>query len=327
MFVRVPGDAQVLRQRPYPRTLNVLDRKKTAVQRQLRRGGLASYEPDTQATLLALVEVAPAPVEFFDIGAHIGLYSTLISVIFGDDKVRVRAFEPTPKTAGIARRMAEANGAPVQVNELALASESGFATLYVSAKAETSNSLAEGFREALDEIKVEVTTLDAYCAAHEVTPNVVKIDVETFEAQVLMGGLETFKTARPAVVIELLGSDRLDESITALRQLARFGYVAYRLTDKGTWKRTALSDIPARVNNRSRDWLLFPGRLPAGLAKAKKRWMQAIAECTEETNVFTRGGEPWPEGWNDPYDAPAAATRARRGRRWRMSWRVASRAS
>jgi hypothetical protein len=47
--------------------------------------------------------------------------------------------------------------------------------------------------------------------------------------------------------------------------------------------------------------LLVPGRLPAGFAKAKKRWMQAISACGEDTNVFTSGGEPLPAGWNDSY--------------------------
>ena len=235
MIVRDPENPRVLSQRPYPRAINVLDRKATAVQRQLRRGGLASYEPDTQATPLALGEVAPAPVEFLDIGAHIGLYSTLISVIFGDEKVRVRAFEPTPKTARIARRMAKANGARVLLNELALSSEPGSATLYVSAKAETSNSLAEGFRKAADEIEVGVLTLDAYCDSHGVSPSVEKSDVETFEAQVLRGGLETFRDCRPAIVVELLAGERLDDSLAALRELAQFGYVPYRLTSRGRW--------------------------------------------------------------------------------------------
>jgi len=274
---------------------------------------LASYEPDTQATLLALVEVAPAPVEFFDIGAHIGLYSTLISVVFGEDKVRVRAFEPTPKTARIARRLAEVNGAPVVLHEMALSSEPGTATLYVSAKAETSNSLAVGFREALDEIKVEVSTLDAFCAAHAAAPDVVKIDVETFEAQVLMGGLKTFESARPAIVIELLRGDRLEESLAALGELADVGYVAYRLTARGAWKLTAMSDVRSHISRVSRDWLLVPGRLPAGFAKAKKRWMRAISACGEQTNVFTQGGEPLPTGWNEPYEISAP----RGGSRWR----------
>jgi len=314
MLIRIPRHRQVVRQRPYPRALNVGGLMTTAVQRQLRRGGLASYEPDTQATLLALVEVTPARVEFFDIGAHIGLYSTLISVIFGKAKVRVRAFEPTPATARIARRMAKVNGTRVLVHELALSSESGSATLYVSAKAETSNSLAEGFREALDEIQVDVSTLDAYCAAHEVSPNVVKIDVETFEAQVLMGGLETFKTARPAVVVELLASDRLEESVAVLRELASFGYVAHRLDDDGRWKPTEVADIPGFISKQSRDWLLVHGGLPAGFAAAKDRWTRAISECDQETNTIVSTGEPPPEGWNAPY-VPSAWDRWTRPRR------------
>ena len=163
MYVTLPRNHHVLDTRvPYRRALNVMDRKETAVQRQLRRGGLASYEPMTQATLLALVEVASTPCTFLDVGAHMGLYSAMVKSVYGAD-VRVRAFEPTPNTAELARRLARVNDLDYEVVELALSSAPGEALLYISEKAETSNSLQAGFRESTEQVRVTVSTLDDYC--------------------------------------------------------------------------------------------------------------------------------------------------------------------
>ena len=52
LLIKVPENRAVLSATgPYPRALNMLGRRQTAVQRQLRRSGLAGYEPMTQATL------------------------------------------------------------------------------------------------------------------------------------------------------------------------------------------------------------------------------------------------------------------------------------
>ncbi len=74
------------------RTIDFLDGKSTAVQRRLRRSGLAGHEPSTMATLLAYFDSLAPGFVFLDIGANIGLYSVLCRSLFSPS--RVIAFEP-----------------------------------------------------------------------------------------------------------------------------------------------------------------------------------------------------------------------------------------
>lgn len=320
LIVRVPRNNRVLRSHgPYRSALNVLDRKQTAVQRQLARGGLASYEPVTQATLLALAEVAPRPSVFFDIGAHIGLYSALIDMIFPEGSIDVRSFEPTPATAQVARRMALANGLTLLVEQLGMSSKPGTAQLFISAKAETSNSLTEGFRRSDETVDVEVTTIDAYCQQNRLAPAVIKIDVETFESHVLSGGLETFRTARPAIVCEILPANDDKDLRPVLDSLRDMGYTLYHVDREGGWAETAFGDYRRHVNHQNRDWLFVHGPLESGFEQARRRWLHAIAGCDETTNMVVSSASELPEGWNELYPRRAwTVGRVERGIRARL---------
>jgi FkbM family methyltransferase len=302
LMIRLPRNGEVLRDTgSYPSALNILSRKETAVQRQLRRGGLASYEPATQATLLSLVQLAPRPTTFFDIGAHIGLYSAMMAAIFPPDLVKVTAFEPTPATAQIARQVASRNRLSITVEEVALSSSSGTGQLYISAKAETSNSLRDGFRVATTVVDVPMTTLDDYCLEHDVSPGVIKIDVETFESHVLRGGLTTLRKDRPWVVCELLSSGEPEATGAVLLELESFGYTMHRFETAGGWIPTSSQTYRDHLSPDHRDWLLAPQKLPENFAEVLQEWLTAIATCNQETNILTPAGERPPPGWNRPF--------------------------
>ncbi|MBE3074645.1 MAG: FkbM family methyltransferase [Actinobacteria bacterium] len=308
LLIRLPRNERVLSETgSYPSGLNILSRKETAVQRQLRRGGLASYEPATQATLLALVQLAPRPTTFFDIGAHIGLYSAMMATIFPPALVKVTAFEPTPATALIARRVAHFNGLSITVEETALSSVSGTGRLYISAKAETSNSLKEGFRVATTVVDVPMTTLDDYCLKHDVSPGVIKIDVETFESHVLRGGLATFQAHRPWLVCELLASGDPESTTAVLLEFESIGYTLHRFEAGGSWVPTSSRTYRDHLSPEHRDWLLAPSELPDDFAAVLQKWLTAIAACDKETNILVPAGQRPPDGWDRPFCSEAPA--------------------
>jgi FkbM family methyltransferase len=301
LIVQTPRNASVIADcGPYPHRLNVLNRKQTAVQRQLRRGGLASYEPSTQATLLALMQLAPAGAAFFDVGAHIGLYSALVDLILSSRGVRVFAFEPTPTTAAISRAMKRENGLSFELVELALSEKPGTATLYVSAKAETSNSLNPEHREHAGEFTVEVNTLDLFTAGRSVDPAVIKIDVETNEPNVLAGAYDTIARARPAIVCEILPGT-MTQIEPHVRALADLGYHAYLLTDTLPWPARQVADfanLADVADPDARDWLFLPEPLSYRLTDTVATWLDAIAVCDESTNLLVPAGTKPPSGWN-----------------------------
>lgn len=298
---------------PYPRALNVLSRKQTAVQRQLRRAGLAGYEPTTQATLLALAQRAPTGSAVYDIGAHIGLYSALISAVYGrGSRLRTYAFEPTPDTAGLCRRIRASNRLSYEVVESAVSSAPGTAELYLSEKTESSNSLNSAHRRHSGSVRVPVTTVDAFTAERDAAPYLVKIDVETFEAAVLEGALRTVDRHRPWIVCELLPSADHDALRRALAPLVARGYGLHPITPEAPWLRYDESGYRRAVSGQCRDWLLAPAPLTPDFHRAVRRWLIAILACDETTNLLTPGGSPFPDAWNAPYLPSARAPAPRR---------------
>lgn len=283
-FVQMPRNESVLRQfGPYPSALNVGDAS-TALQSVVVRNGLAGFEPSTQATLLALVQVAAGrgPVEFFDIGAHVGMHSLLIATAYPADTVHATGFEPTPLTASIFRSLAAANQLPIHIERCAVAAEAGTAELYISPW-DTSNSLAEGFRAATDSFSVPTVSVDSYCAERGVLPNVVKIDVETLESQVLLGALATLEQSPASIVCEMLPAAESEEIGAALGALERLGYRLHRFIREDGWLACSAEDIVNQIPHHGRDWLFTPGPLDDRFHEAFQGWRAAIAECLPDT--------------------------------------------
>jgi FkbM family methyltransferase len=303
-LIKMPENRAVLSALgPYPRSLNMLGRRQTAVQRQLRRAGLAGYEPMTQATLLSIMQHAPRAAAFFDVGAHIGLYSAMISAVYAGHGVRTFAFEPTPDTARICRAVRKYNRLDYAVVETAVSGEPGEAVLYLSDKTESSNSLNPGFREHTQEVVVPVTTLDAFAIQTGVDPYLVKIDVETQEPQVIRGALDLIERARPWIICEILPEVDPDSLTELLARLTDLGYAFVQLTPELPWTVGCAVDVAVLSRLPGRDWLLAPEKPKGQFFATVRGWLAAIAECDETTNRLIAGGDPLPDGWNTPYPA------------------------
>jgi len=275
---------------PYRQRLDVGDPNATAVTRKLRRAGLAAFEPATQATLLALAQGADdgdGVVEFFDVGSHIGLYSMLLTAILPDGHVRATAFEPTPATGDLLAALVDRNDLPVELVRRAVADEEGTATLYMSDKAETSNSLAEGFRESSASVEVATTTIDAYCRESGRSPDVIKIDVETFEAKVLRGASASLRDNRPSVVCELLPAAHEDDSLEVLSELEALSYHLFRWSaSSGEWAPRTAHDVLEKLGaGRKGNYLFIPEPISDKFRRVIATWMPAIAACDAATNL------------------------------------------
>jgi FkbM family methyltransferase len=284
-FVKVPRNESVIREfGPYPALLSMGERT-TKLQDLACRNGLSRFEVGTQATLLALVQLADArPVHFFDVGAHIGIYSLLIATVYPADAVHVTAFEPTPRTSRIARSLAAANQLPIRIERAAVSDEDGSADLYISPW-DTSNSLLAGFRPAQKTVTVPLVSLDSYCRQRGVQPSVMKIDVETLESKVLRGALQTIEQARTSVVCEMLR--HADPAATAgvLGELVARGYHLHRWLRETGWQECTADDIVNQVPHDGKDWLFTPAALDDRFHESVKRWLAAMAECTSDTTV------------------------------------------
>ncbi len=287
-FVKVPRNDSVLRQfGPYTSTMSIGEAS-TSLQRNVRDRGLSDFEPGTQATLLTLVQLATSvPIEFFDVGGHCGMHSVLIASVYPANRVRVTAFEPTPHTSAVFRSLAAANQLPIRIERSAVSVADGTAELYISPW-DTSNSLTKGFRPAQDVVNVPTVSLDGYCGRRGVYPDVVKIDVETFEAQVLLGGVAAFERSRPSIVCEMLPHADPQATARALAALDGLGYHMHKWMREDGWQPCTAQDIVDQVFHFGRDWLFTPNALDDRFDTALREWRAAVAECTADTTVVVR---------------------------------------
>lgn len=260
-------------------SLDVIDPFSSMVQRFLRREGLAAYEPETAATLLALFDMQGGPFTYYDVGSNIGLYSHLCAALFPD--ADVHAFEPTPEIASISRSIAEANALDVQIVEAAVSDAAGTADLHLSKTSDASNSLVEGFKQASGSVTVQRIRLDDYRERTGCGPTVLKIDVETHEPEVLAGAMEIIANDRPYVVIEVLRRRGTDQGAEIQAAFDGLGYSFHRLSADPDW--TARKRVRGS-GTIERDWLFAPDPLPDDFAERWVRWQQRLAECTTERN-------------------------------------------
>lgn len=189
------------------------------VVRQIKAAGWRSYESPLPLVLSQLIKAAKqaSPVAFFDVGANTGYYSILAALAGSLD---VRAFEPVPQIAEILRANLLASlgplHRPVRLFELALSDHTERGILYIPNQAhglvETSASLNPEFREMHSgRIEIQVQRLDEHIAEHPLASNVqliIKLDVESFEPQVLKGADRLIRQNKPWIVSEILpGAD------------------------------------------------------------------------------------------------------------------------
>jgi FkbM family methyltransferase len=165
-----------------------------------------------------------------DVGANTGFYSLLACVVRSD--VFVSAFEPYPPALARLRVNLDLNGFAdrVQVHEAALSESDGLAELFVPSSehglVETSCTLNSSFKDGFESTcPVRVSTLDSSVSPGQ-RVSIVKIDVESVEAQVLAGGARILERWRPVVFLEVLPSG----DSTAIEDLrVRLDYVDVRL--------------------------------------------------------------------------------------------------
>ena len=140
----------------------------------------------------------------FDIGANVGSYTLLLAQWVGREG-HVYAFEPSATPFEGLRRHVDINGVSAVATPIASAVGATTGTLpFVVASTPGESRLAPAHGSAAA-TAVPVTTIDAFCARHGVTPDFIKVDVEGSELDVLRGARQTIaRTAgRLALFVEL----------------------------------------------------------------------------------------------------------------------------
>lgn len=212
--------------------------------------GHRAYEPEVLNILPTLVRGCDT---FLDVGAHVGLYSLLAAA--ENPRRNVYAFEPVPEIASILRRNREINQlANLHIEVSAVSDRVGEAELAIPYEGvPTSSSLRKGFRDPRRLIRVPTVTLDQFAESRGIARvDLVKIDTETTEPDVLVGGGRLLDRDEPAIICEVLAG-YTDSQLNAVLEGKR--YIYFLITADGLIRE---SRIRGDTTYRYRDYLLVP---------------------------------------------------------------------
>lgn len=157
-----------------------------------------------------------------DVGANIGGLSVAMSRIVGR-RGKVVAFEANPHLESWLRNDLKANRARnVVVATKAVSIRSGEKVKFYCD--DSLFGVSSGFEkrgETWTEVEVETVSLDDYCREHELTPKVIKIDVEGAEILVLRGAERLLTEGGPVVALEYQAKHGANDPLVFL---AEHGY-------------------------------------------------------------------------------------------------------
>lgn len=208
---------------------------------------LTSYEPEVRRTLSHVVR--PGQVAY-DVGANVGLFTSLLSHLVGEGG-RVVAFEPEENNASCLEASVRHSPLPnVTLERRAVGRSTGSENFDHRGGAFSGRLVGPGGYAVTQNVTaVAVISLDDYVAGGASPPDLVKIDVEGNELLVLQGMTRLLREHRPMILCEVHA--HLGESPQAVVDLLhQHGYELIA-------PETVLLDEPSRIRHlEGRDWLL-----------------------------------------------------------------------
>jgi len=217
---------------------------------QLFWRGWQGYEPEMTALFYRL---ALAAETVFDVGAHIGFFSLLASIV--NPAAQVFAFEPLARIFARLNQNIALNGlTKVQTFCVAVGAHEGTAEFYfpdedmpVSSSLRSDMLTATLPASTIRHVPVPVVTLDRIVAEQRVARvSLIKLDTERTEHEVLAGARATLERDQPDIICEVwpdAGNGRQLEA--CLRPL---GYRFYQLRPEGVVARAEIIGDEAALN-------------------------------------------------------------------------------
>jgi FkbM family methyltransferase len=183
-----------------------------------------------RSTMISLARLLGRGDVVIEAGGHIG-YLTLHCARLVGESGAVHVFEPGPNNLPYLHANVDTID-NIVVAEEALGSSSGTAQLFVEdltgqnntmladAGEYQRNSRSAGVDARTYSIGVPVMTIDDYCADNRVAPTLLKVDVESFELEVLEGAKATLTRYMPIALVEIA---RREDDVLALMTSLGYG--------------------------------------------------------------------------------------------------------
>lgn len=208
---------------------------------------------------------------FVDIGANFGYFTVLVASRIGaTGPGHVIAIEPNPQSHALLRKNLRINWsiAPVTIHECAVTDARGFVELCVPSDSAANARINTASRTSPDNDHLTVTSDSLDNLINGLDVDIIKIDVEGFEALVLRGARETIVRSKCITIamewsqpqMRLAGFDAND----LLAIFKQYGLLAYRLPptrflSSAQWSDFLLSDNAIRAIEYDNIILRRPG--------------------------------------------------------------------
>jgi FkbM family methyltransferase len=155
---------------------------------------------DAVDEIARFIELAASATTLFDVGASKGVFSQIFCLL--QPTVRAVSFEPSAPAMMDARALAELNGCVPRITfrQAAVGRAAGRASGHLSREGFV--SIGSGTTDE-PRNEFEMTSLDQEVGALGVVPDLVKIDVEGYELEVLIGARQLLARERPPMCLEL----------------------------------------------------------------------------------------------------------------------------
>jgi FkbM family methyltransferase len=183
-----------------------------------------------RSTMLSLARLLGRGDVVLEAGGHIGYLTLHCAQLIGESGT-VHVFEPGPNNLPYLHANVDSIDNVVVV-EQALGSASGIAQLFVEDLTGQNNTMladageyhrnseSAGVDARTYSVSVPVTTIDDYCADNGLAPAFLKVDVESFELEVLEGAKATLAGCQPIAVVEIA---RHEDEVLALMTSLGYG--------------------------------------------------------------------------------------------------------
>ena len=161
-----------------------------------------------------------------DVGANVGYYTLLAATLVGGNGI-VLGVEPNPAFSEGLQSLADAHPA-IRICESAVGSSAGSASLFLGPAENRGHASLLPDSTHGESVEVEVTTLDSLLAAEGIVAaelSLLKIDVEGFEEEVVLGAERTFSEAsnQMLLIIECASSESEKRIVDLLSPLGFSG--------------------------------------------------------------------------------------------------------
>ena len=159
--------------------------------------GVQSNECSTEAA--EFLDLCEGRQGLFDIGAQTGFMSALFAR--SRAKAQILSVEPDRQVLPILERAVELNANPKTkwvVIPIAISDRDGMTTIPISNRVYESRSADQP-----SHVEVECKTLEGLCSGNPWQPDVIKVDVESFEHEIICSSLALLERCRPALQLEV----------------------------------------------------------------------------------------------------------------------------